>query len=98
MKVDVTERAQEELKKVIKSKDTGKPLRIYIAAFGWGGPSFGLALDELKEGDAKAEVGEYTFLLEEDLVDSFGAFTIDYNDNWLRKGFTVIPDRGGSSC
>ncbi len=34
MKVDVTERAQEELKKVIKSKDTGKPLRIYIAAFG----------------------------------------------------------------
>ena len=98
MKVDITERAQEELAKVIKEKDNGKPLRIYIAAFGWGGPSFGLALDEQKEGDAKAEVGDFTFLLEEDLVDNFGAFTIDYSDNWLRKGFSVIPDRGGSTC
>jgi Fe-S cluster assembly iron-binding protein IscA len=34
MKVDVTERAQEELKKVIQSKDVDKDLRIYIAAFG----------------------------------------------------------------
>ncbi len=34
MKVDITERAQEELAKVIKEKDNGKPLRIYIAAFG----------------------------------------------------------------
>ena len=34
MKVDITERAQEELTKVIKEKDNGKPLRIYIAAFG----------------------------------------------------------------
>jgi len=34
MKVEVTERAQEELKKVIKEKDNNKPLRIYIAAFG----------------------------------------------------------------
>lgn len=98
MKVDVTERAQEELKKVIQSKDVDKDLRIYIAAFGWGGPSFGLALDELKEGDAKTEVGDFTFLLEEELVDNFGAFTIDYSDNWLRKGFSVVPDRGGSTC
>ena len=98
MKVDVTERAQEELKKVIQSKDVDKDLRIYIAAFGWGGPSFGLALDELKEGDAKTEVGDFTFLLEEELVDNFGAFTIDDSDNWLRKGFSVVPDRGGSTC
>lgn len=98
MRVEITERAQEELKKVVNSKDSHKPLRIYIAAFGWGGPSFGLALDELKEGDAKAEVGDFTFLLEEELVDNFGAFTIDYSDSWLRKGFSVIPDRGGSTC
>ncbi len=33
MKVDITEKAQEELKKVVKEK-SNKSLRIYIAAFG----------------------------------------------------------------
>lgn len=98
MNINVTERAQEELKKVMENRKENKPLRIYIAAFGWGGPSFGLALDELKDGDKKAEIGDFTFLIEEDLADAFGAFTVDYSDNWLRRGFSVIPDRGGSTC
>ena len=98
MKVDVTPNAQEQLKKVMESRENRKPLRIYIANYGWGGPSFGLALDELKEGDASVEVGDYTFLIEEDLTESFNAFTIDYSDSWLRRGFSVTPDRGGSSC
>lgn len=98
MKINLTKRAQEELKKVIDPKDTGRPLRIFIMAFGWGGPSFGLALDELKKGDVKVEVGEFTFILEKKLVDNFRTFTIDYNDNWLRKGFKVTPDRVSSSC
>ena len=98
MVIDLTKRASEELKKILESKKINKPLRIYIAGYGWGGPSFGLALDEFKEGDASVNVGEYTFLIENDLTESFGSFTIDYSDNWLRKGFTVIPDRGASSC
>lgn len=98
MKVEITELAQNELKKVMESRKDKKPLRIYIAGYGWGGPSFGLALDELKEGDASVNVGEYTFLIEDYLTESFGSFTIDYSDNWLRKGFTIIPDRGTSSC
>jgi len=34
MKINLTEKAQEELKKVLKSKDNGKFVRIYIAGFG----------------------------------------------------------------
>lgn len=98
MKIDLTERAQEELKKVMDSRKDKKPLRIYIAGYGWGGPSFGLALDELKDGDAKTEIDDFTFLVEEDLAEAFNAFTVDYSDSWLRRGFSVIPDRGGSSC
>lgn len=98
VKIDLTEKAHEELKKVMESKKDNKPLRIYIAGHGWGGPSFGLALDELKEGDTKTEVYDFTFLTEKDLTENFGAFTIDYSDNWLRRGFSVMPDRGGASC
>lgn len=98
MYIDLTERANEELVKVVNTKKTEKPFRIFIAGYGWGGPTFGIALDEHKEGDAEAKVGDFTFLLEEGLTESFGKFTIDYSDNWLRKGFTVIPDRAVRGC
>lgn len=98
MTIDLTQKASEELVKVMESKNSNKPLRIYIAAYGWGGPTFGLALDEHKEGDSETKVGDFTFLIEKGLTEDFSKFTIDYSDNWLRRGFTVIPDRIISSC
>lgn len=98
MIIDLTPKAQEELTKVVENKNTDKPLRIYIASYGWGGPSFGLALDEHKEGDAETKVGDFTFLLEQGLEEDFGKFTVDYSDNWLKRGFTVIPDRAIGGC
>ena len=34
MKIDVTDNAREELKKLIETKKTDKSLKIYIAAYG----------------------------------------------------------------
>lgn len=93
MKIDLTEKANEELEKLMKSKDEKKPLRIHVASYGWAGPSFGLALDEQKEGDSVTEVDGYTFVVEEDLLDVFSGFTIDYSDSWLKRGFNVVPNR-----
>lgn len=94
MIVDLTERANEELEKIMKGKKEKKALRIHVSSFGWAGPSFGIALDEQKDGDVETEVNGYTFLAEEDLLDSFNKFTIDYGDSMLNKGFTVKPGRG----
>lgn len=92
MVIDLTEKAKEELVKIRKEKETEKPLRIYVAGYGWGGPSFGIALDEQKDNDIVTEIDELTFLVEEDFGDSFGKFTIDFNDSGLRRGFLVLPD------
>lgn len=92
MVIDLTKRASEELKKILESKKINKPLRIYIAGYGWGGPTFGIALDEHKEGDIETKVDGFVFLTDEMLQENFQKFTIDYNDSWIRKGFTVIPD------
>ena len=76
MIIDLTTKATEELTKIVESKNTEKPLRIFIAGYGWGGPSFGLALDERKEGDVETRVNDFTFVLEEGLEESFGKFTV----------------------
>ena len=99
MNINVTNKANEELEKYLKSKDLkDHPFRIYISGFGWGGPSFGIALDEQKDGDKVQKIDQLTFLVEEDLTEAYGSFTVDYSDSWFNKGFNVIPDTGGSTC
>lgn len=98
MIVDLTEKALEEINKIVKSKETEKPLRIYIAGYGWGGPSFGIALDEHKNGDSKVQIGDLTFLLEEGLEETFNKFTIDFSDSWMKKGFTVMAAGVTDGC
>ena len=98
VKIIVTDKAKEELAKTIETKDADKSLKIYVAGHGWGGPSFGLALDESKDGDIQITSEGFDFLVEEGLDGIYGEFTVDYSDSWLRKGFVVIPDVGGGSC
>ncbi len=57
-----------------------------------------MALDEPKDGDEIIKEDDFQFLVEDGLKEDYGMFTVDYSDNWLKRGFSVIPDRGGSSC
>lgn len=100
MKIEITNEAKSELEKVLSSqKNAGKSLRIYIAGYGWGGPSFGLSLDEIKDEDMEVSVDDYKFVFEDMLAESFESFTIDYSNNWLKKGFSVYPNgSAGSGC
>ena len=60
---------QETLERIrgVLEKQVDKPqnLRVYIAGMGWGGPSFGLGLDQIKEDDIVEEVGGIKFIMEE---------------------------------
>lgn len=98
MNIELTEKAMEELVKVAKTKESMKPLRLYIAAYGWGGPTFGLALDEYKDGDSELQIEDFTFLVEQGLAEEYNKWEIDYSDSWMKRGFTVTPagytDRG----
>ena len=48
----ITEEAQSEIQK-IEADNPGKKVRVVISGAGWGGPNFGLALDELNEEEVQ---------------------------------------------
>lgn len=98
MEIVVTDKAKEKLEELLTEQKTDKSLRLYIASYGWGGPSFGMALEEPTDTDSKYTVDGFNFILEEGFDQVYGKFTIGYSDSFLRKGFTVTPDRGGSNC
>lgn len=99
MVIDITSEATEKLKELMETKGEDKFLKIFVAAYGWGGPSFGLALEEPKEDDEVIKSGEYNFIMDKELWDLYGKFTVDYSDNWLKRGFSITPDGvSNSSC
>lgn len=91
MKINVTDLAKDKLTELIQEKQTDKHLRIFIAGYGWGGPSIGLALEEPKENDTEVEVENLKFTVEDGLGDTFNVLTVDYSDSWMKRGFSVIP-------
>lgn len=89
MIINISDIAKEELKKV--QEENEKPVRLYIAGQGWGGPSFGLALDEQKDEDLTREIEGINFVYEDYLEDGFEKVNIDYNESGFQKGFSVAP-------
>lgn len=57
-----------------------------------------MALEGPKSGDEELISEGFNFLVEEELKDIYGKFTVDYSDSWLRKGFLVYADGRDGSC
>ena len=94
--ITVTDKA---LKVIAKSTIAATDcIRIIITSYGWGGPVFGIALDEQKESDKVVTIDNWKFVVESNLQDMYNKFTVDYMDNWFQKGFYVSTSFGGSSC
>lgn len=43
-------------------------------------------------------IEDQKFVVENELVEVFKGFTVDYSDNWFGKGFMIRAQMGGSSC
>lgn len=100
MKIKLTNRASEELKKILTEKNAkNQKIRINLKGIGWGGPSFNLALDEQKDDDEIMEVEGMTFLVSKKLLSQFQNFTIDYSKFFLQRGFSIYAnDHYTSGC
>ncbi len=98
MNINVTNKALNEIKKVLKEKNTtSKKIRIFLAGIGWGGPTFNLALDEQKENDKIYSEDSIDFIADESLIDQYSGFKIDYSNFFLQRGFLVYPYSGPAS-
>lgn len=99
MKVLADKAAIDRLNEILK-QHTDKPntIRIYIAGMGWAGPSFGLALDEQKENDVYDESTGIKFIMEKDLFDQFGDFSITAIGQGFRVSSANASDDACGGC
>ena len=100
MLIKVTNKALEEIKKILKDKNVkDKKIRIFLAGIGWGGPTFNLALDEQKENDKIYSEEVVDFVVDKSLIDQYRGFKIDYSNFFLNRGFLIHPySEPASTC
>jgi Fe-S cluster assembly iron-binding protein IscA len=97
MKLQITERAREELIKVKGDKES-LSIKVIIAGYGWGGPSFGVILEESAENDYVENQDGIIVSVEKEFIELFKSFIIDFRQTAFSKGFVARPAAGGSSC
>lgn len=88
MKVTLDEKATLALKDVLKDKNPDAKIRVYFAGIGWGGPSFGLALDEQRSDDETYTVDNIHFIMSK-------SDYMQYGDMMIKDtgyGFKVSPE------
>lgn len=98
MKITVPDTAIETLKSIL-SENTDKPsnIRVYFQGVSCSGPAFGLALDEMEEGDVFTEVEGLKFVMSSKEYEAYGDIVVE--DTGF--GFRVIPESmvgQGCSC
>jgi HesB-like selenoprotein len=68
--------------------------RIHLQGIGWGGPVFTLVLDEQREDDYVENINGLKVLVNNDLIENYNEFEIDYTSRFLFKGFSVRTTGG----
>lgn len=100
---EVTEKASEKIKELLKDRDDISGIRIALSQGGWAGPSLGMALDEPKDNDEVFNEGDFTYLVEKGLYELVKPIKVDYVDSYMGTGFEISSSLSvgggcGSSC
>lgn len=100
----VSENAAGRLIEIANEKiGEGEGLRVFLSSGGCGcSVSFGMGIDEQRDGDTITETGGLRFLMDEQAAGALEGASIDYVDDVMRQGFAIdapnAKSGGGCAC
>lgn len=98
MNVIIDDATKEALLENLKKRNK-EAVRLAIKGFGWGGPTFGVVLDEQKENDDVLEVDGIKFVAEKDISFVFENVKVIHRKGIFGDFFDVYNfDNAGGSC
>ncbi len=98
--IKVTDSAKSKFKDILKQDNKEDAyIRLYISGAGWGGPQFGLALDESfdDEKDTVEQVDSLHFVFENKVSDHIEGKILDYITG-ANEGFTLYSEKPDKDC
>ena len=95
--VEVTEEAAKQIKEYFQDKEV-TPIRIFLNAGGWGGPSLAMALDEPKENDNVFDVNGFQFIMEKEFYEKAQPVKVDFLGYGFKIDSNIEFDASNSAC
>ena len=77
--VEVTESASQQIAEYFKDKKVS-PIRIFLNAVGWGGPSLAMALDEPRDTDHVYDIDGFTYIIDKAFAEKAQPIRVDFNE------------------
>ncbi len=96
----ITDAAKDQFVKFLNEENKKEAyIRIYVSGVGWGGPRYGLTLEESvqEEKDIIEESGDVKLVFDRGIANFLEGKSIDYHDG-PRGGFAVTDPAAGDPC
>ncbi len=95
MKIKTDQATIDALKDAMKEMGgENKKIRVLMVGMGWGGPRYGIALDELKDTDYLDDSNDVHFIMDKDEYDQMG----DMEVIKAGDGFSVMKAGAAAGC
>lgn len=100
--MNVSPKAQDELKKVIETREEGpQTVRVMVQSqCGCGTAHFAMGFDDAQDGDNQIDIGGVTLLVDPDSAPFLDNAEMDYSEDLMGQGFLInAPSTGnGGGC
>ena len=98
--ITVTEKAQNELKVLLESKNApeGTGLRLGVERGGCAGLAYTMRIGEVEEGDEVIDMNGTRFIVAADSLEFLEGCTVDFTDALSDRGFKIFNPNAARSC
>ena len=100
VELTITDKAAENVKKILKEKGSEQgALRVFVAGGGCSGYQYGMAIARNREeGDIALDVNGVTLLIDEESAPLLQGAEVDYVEDLMKSGFTIFNPNAVKSC
>jgi iron-sulfur cluster assembly accessory protein len=95
--IEMTDAAKARVKELLND-ETGSRLRMFVQSGGCSGFEYGMAFDDVREGDEVLEMEGFTLLIDQESAPALSGVKVDFVESLTGSGFTFVNPNARSSC
>ena len=97
--IQVTEKAAQQIQRMIESKGTGLNLRLYVEGGGCSGMTYGLTFDEsVRDDDEQVQCDGFKVVVDPMSLPFLEGCEVDFSDSLMDGGFKVKNPQAKTTC
>ena len=95
--LEVTKSATEKISEYLKDREV-TPIRIFLNAGGWGGPSLAMVLDEQKDTDNVFDIDGFKFIVDKEFMKEAEPIKVDFTGFGFQFDCSLEFEEGCTAC